>query len=134
MQSTCSQTQFPSSTVDLNAAYAQLPNLKVVEAPQWSVPLLASQQDSVDELPTRATPSVGLIRSGECTRACQDMVSSAGIAAVSGAAMGLMGLASLQAACFFVAGSVVAYSIAIHRILALRTCRRTDPESGRAKS
>ena len=134
MQSTCSQTQFPTSNMDSNFASVQLPSLQVIKAPQWSVPLPANQQDTVNELAITTTPIVGLIRSGECTRACQDMVSSAGIAAVSGAAMGLMGLASLQAACFFVAGSVVAYSIAIHRILALRTCRRNDPKSGRAKS
>ena len=87
----------------------------------------------MDASPTVASPSLLLVRSDQCTRACQDMVVSAGIASFSGALIGVLGLVSPQGACFFVVGSIVAYGLAIHRILALRTCRRNDSEVARVE-
>lgn len=134
MQSTCSQTKFPTTTIGANFAETQRECLMFDESAQQAVSISTGLQPKTGESSATMKPKMALIRSGECTRACRDMVSSAGIAAFSGGVIGMLGLASPQAACCFVAGSIVAYSIAIHRILALRTCPLKQPEATRAES
>lgn len=134
MQSTCSQTKYLTTTVGANFAGAHRECLMVDESAQQALSISTGLQPKIVEPSATMNPRMARIRSGECTRACRDMVSSAGIAIFSGGVIGMLGLASPQAACCFVAGSIVAYGIAIHRILALRTCPLKQPKATRAES
>ncbi|MCC7337113.1 MAG: hypothetical protein IT422_18635 [Pirellulaceae bacterium] len=133
MQSTCSQSQFHPTTLNTNFADPQRACLVVDESAQQAVSISAGLQPDIDESSATMNVRLALVRSSECTRACRDMVSSAGIAVFSGGIIGMLGLASPQAAGCFVAGSIVAYGIAIHRILALRTRPLKQPRSPRAE-
>lgn len=61
------------------------------------------------------------------SRACQQLLASAVIATVTGGLIGILELATAQAAFFFVAGSVVAHAIAVHEVLAMEA-RPSEPK------